>query len=370
MNILFYYPDKERGDALSSLMIGFQKQGHNVSLLTHAEEGYLHNEVKRGGVSTFTYTIPKNNSLIFYLKHIAYLISFTKKHKIDVVYSHIQVANFISCIAQYFTKSRFILTRHHTDCAFLDYNFNERTMDRIINSLGKEFIASSQKVYDQMVNIEHVRKSKVQTIFLAYDFDHIPKPENDAVNKLKEKYKAKLLLVQASRLIPEKRNFESITVIKNLIDKGLDIKLLVLGEGTEKPRIEKYIKDNHLENHIFMAGYRIDMVNYLAAADLLVHISVSEASNNTVKEVAILEKTVIICRDVGDFNEYINDENGIMLSKENTEKALSDALEEVYFHKKDLQLLGKNLRKSVLKLFSVDGIISQYDQFHLKGKAQ
>jgi glycosyltransferase involved in cell wall biosynthesis len=369
MNILFYYPDKERGDALSSLMIGFQKQGHRVSLLTHAKEGYLHEEVKRGGVNTYTYTIPKNNSFIFYLKHVMFLISFTKKHKIDVVYSHIQVANFISCIAQYFTSSKFILTRHHTDCAFLDYNFNERTMDRIINALGKIFIASSQKVYDQMVNIEHVRKSKVQIIFLAYDFDNIPKPEINEVIALKEKYKANLLIVQASRLIPEKRNINSITVIKNLIDKNLDIKLMVLGEGTEKLKIEQFIKENHLENNVFMVGYRQDMVNYIAAADLLVHISISEASNNTVKEAAILEKPVIVCKDVGDFDEYINNENGIKLSKEGTEKELSEILEDIYFHKKDAQLLGKNLRNSVLKLFSVDNIISQYDKFHIKEKS-
>ncbi len=371
MNILFYYPDKERADAFTSLMFGFQKQGHHVSLLTHAEEGYLHAEVKTGGVSIFTHVIPKNNSFVFYLKHILFLISFTKKHKIDVVYSHIQVANFISCIAQYFTSSRFILTRHHTDCAFLDYNFNERTMDRIINVLGKEFIASSKKVYEQMVNVEHVRKNKVQTIFLAYDFDHIPKPDKNAVSALREKYKARLLLVQASRLIPEKKNFNSIAVIKDLIENNFDIKLLVLGEGTEKSRIEKFITDNHLENRVFMVGYRQDMVNYIAAADVLVHISVSEASNNTVKEAAILEKPVIVCRDVGDFDEYIkNNENGIMLSKENTEKELFDILAEIYLDKKDIQSLGKNLHKTVLKQFSVENIISQYDQFHLKEKTK
>ncbi|HXU25654.1 MAG TPA: glycosyltransferase, partial [Bacteroidia bacterium] len=330
------------------------------------EEGYLHNEVKPEGVKTFTYIIPKKNSFVFYLKHIMFLASFTRKNKIDIVYSHIQVANFISCIAQYFSPSRFILTRHHTDCAFLDYNFNERTMDRIINTLGKEFIASSKKVYDQMVNVEHVKKSKVQTIFLAYDFNQIPKPENEAVNALKEKYKTKLLIVQASRLIPEKRNFESITVIKRLIDNKFDIKLLVLGEGTEKPRIENYIKDNHLENHIFMVGYRRDMVNYIAVADLLIHISVSEASNSTVKEAAILDKPVIICRDVGDFDDYINDGNGIMLSKENTEKELYDVLEKIYLKEKDVKALGINLHKSVLNQFSIDNIISQYDQFHTK----
>jgi len=365
MNILFYYPDNERGDCLSSLMIAFQKQGHQVFLVTHAEEGYLHREVKKEKILTFSHVIPKTNSFVFYLKHILFLISFIKKYKIEIVYSHIQQADFISSITQYFTSPRFIITRHHTDCAFIDYNFNERTMDRIINVLGKEFIASSQKVYDQMVNVEHVTKNKVQTIPLAYDFDRIPKPDHNAVERIKEKYKTKVLLIQAARLIPEKRHDILFHAVKELVKNKFDIKLIVLGEGNQRKRLEEFIEKNQLQNHIFMLGYRLDMANFIAAADVLVHTSISEASNSTVKEAAILEKLVIACRDVGDFDEYIiNNENGILVSKENTEPELLVVLKKIYNREIDMSLFGKNLRKKVLQLFSVQNIIHRYAEFH------
>jgi hypothetical protein len=55
-----------------------------------------------------------------------------------------------------------------------------------------------------------------------------------------------------------------------------------------------------------------------------------------------------------------------MLSKYNPEGELYHILEEFYMNKKDKQLLGKNLRKTVLEIFSVDNIISCYNQFSIK----
>src|SRR6185437_800103 len=196
MNILFYYPDKERSISLSSLMIAFQQQGHTVFLLTQVSEGDLHNDVKDAGVQTFCHPIKKNRFTSFYLKHILYLTSFTKKHKIDLVYSHIQRANFISAFAQYFSPSKFIFCRHHSDCAFIDNNFNEKMMDRIINQLGKEFIVPSQKVLNQMQVVEKVKNKKIHLIRYAYDFDKYKKPNLGNVHKIKEEYKTGLLLVK------------------------------------------------------------------------------------------------------------------------------------------------------------------------------
>ena len=364
MNILFYYPDKERSISLSSLMIAFQKQGHTVHLLTHSTEGDLHQNVRKAGVVTHTYPIPKNNSIIFFFKHILFLISFTKKNNIAIVYSHIQVANFISCISQYFTPSRFILCRHHSDCAYIDNNFNEKLLDKIINRLGKEFIVPSQKVYDQMVITEGVKNKKIYLIRYAYDFSQYAKPVNESVNAIKEEFKCKLLLIKTARLISEKRHIMLFKVMNQLAKKGLDIKLMVLSDGPERKNLEEYIANNNLQNNIFMLGYRRDVINYIAAADVVVHVSMSEASNSLVKEAGLLEKPVIACSNVGDFDEYLsNNKNGIIIPKENFENKLTKTLEQIYSGNYNISSLGNDLKKTILDLFSIESIIAKYNQF-------
>lgn len=367
MNILFYYPDKERAISLSSLMISFSNQGHNVFLLTHANEGELHSDVRPHGVKTFTYSIPKKYSFVFYLKHIRFLIKFVKENKIDVLYSHIQIANFITCFAQFFIKARVFICRHHTDCAFVDYNFNERTFDRIINCLGKEFIVVSNKVKDQMERVEGVKNKKIYVINLAYDFIQYKQPDSQIVDEIKNKYKANLLLLKAARLIPEKRHIILFNVIKKLVEGHYDIKLLVLSEGSERKNLEDFIAKNKLQNHIFMIGYKTDVLNYLAAADLIIHVSASEASNSIIKESSLVGKPILACHDVGDFDEYITpNEDGLLISKENTENELYDLLIKIYNNKSILASLGKNLKVKVIELFDIHNIIKLYEPFHQK----
>ncbi|MGZ3863963.1 MAG: glycosyltransferase [Bacteroidia bacterium] len=366
MNILFYYPDKERAISLSSLMISFKEQGHNVFLLTHSKEGELHSDVKKHGVQVFTHPISKKISLLFYIRHLFYLIRFARKHKIDVLYSHIQVANIITVFAQYFIKARVFICRHHTDCAFVDYNFNEQLFDKIINRLGKEFIVVSNKVKQQMEVNEGVKEKKIYVINLAYDFSQYKKPDPEKVKEIRSNYKANLLLLKAARLIAEKRHILLFRVVKKMISEGYDIKLMVLSEGGERKNLENFITENKLQNRIFMLGYKTDVLNYLSAADLIVHVSESEASNSIIKESSLVGKPIIACHDVGDFDDYIvPGTDGILLSKEHTEVELYEALVKIYNDMDILNAYGKNLREKVINLFDISTIIKQYEHFHI-----
>jgi len=369
MNILFYYPDKERAVSLSSLMIAFKQQGHNVFLLTQSAEGDLHSDVQKFGVKTFCHVIKKQFSLLFYFRHMTYLVSFARKNKIDVVYSHIQRANIISCLAQLFSSARYILCRHHSDCAFIDNNFNEKMLDKIINFFGKEFIVPSNKVYDQMTIKEKVRTKKIHLIRYAYNFDDYAKPEPDNIAAIREQYKAKFLLIKVARLISEKRHLLLLGVIKKLVAGNFDVKLLLLSDGPERENLSAYIKENNLQNHIFMLGYKRDVMDYISASDLVIHVSESEASSNLAKEVGLLKKPVIVCKDVGDFDEYlVSGVNSILINKNNPETEVEEIISAIYNDKMKINGLGQNLYNTVIERFSLPNIIGSYEQFHAGNK--
>jgi len=367
MRILFYYPDKERAVSLSSLMIAFKQQGHDVYLLTQSEEGDLHADVKERGIKVFTFVLQKTGSLSFYGKHISHLASFTRSHRIDIVYSHVQRANFVSCIAQYFSPSRFILCRHHSDCAFVDNNRKEKMMDKVINLLGKEFIVPSDKVLHQMTQVEKVPGKKIRLIRYAYDFDGYAKQEIAVVERIRKQYPAKLLLVKAARLIAEKRHLLLLQVMRRLVERNFDIKLLLLSDGPERENIAGYIQKHNLQEHVFMVGYRRDIMNYISASDLIVHVSESEASSNFAKEVGLMKKPLLVCHNVGDFDEYLlHGINALVIDKTNTEGPLEDALVAVYEKKLNIDKLGENLYNVVIARFSIQNLLREYDQINTK----
>ena len=126
-----------------------------------------------------------------------------------------------------------------------------------------------------------------------------------------------------------------------------------MDEGPLHSKLAEFIEKNDLGNHIFMVGFREDFVNYMAAADLLIHPSLTEASNNVVKEMGLLQKGVAVCRHVGDFNDYIREDmNGYFLERDDLLQTIGSVIRDAYAYPDKINGFGKELRKDVLKQFS------------------
>ena len=361
MNILFYYPSNKRTISIESVIIGFKKQGHQVMLLTQSEDGELHEELIENKIPTYNYVIKKNNAFLYYFKHLIFLSKFCRTNDIDIVYSHLQQANIISVFAQYFCRAKFLICRHHSSVSGSDKNFNQSLFDRLINRFSKTIIVPSKMVYKQVNGTEGVKGNKIKLINYGYDFSKYPSPNLIEVEKIKNEFKAKLLLVKIARLVPGKRYDILFSIINKLVREGMDIKLLVISGGPLLQELEEYINVNHLENNIYLLGERSNVIDYLCASDVVPLLSESEASNSVIKEAGLVSKCVIVCKGVGDFEDYIVDgDSGFLIDKENPTSDLLKHLSDVYSHKVDIKRLGEKLHKSVLENFSIENVIEKY----------
>lgn len=363
MNILFNYPTNKRAVSIESLVEAFSSRGYNVFFYSQEPKGVLHEFLEKFGVKSFCNVIQKKISIFFYTRHALALAKYIRSNKIELVFSHTQVANITAVIAQYFCNTRMIICRHHTDTGIINDIFNERMMDKIINLLGKEFIAPCKKVFNQMVQ-EGVEPKRIRLIYYGYDFNYYSLPKHQEIDEIKNKYKCDFLIVKAARFFVEKRHIILFELIKKLVDEGYNIKCLALSDGPERKNLEKYIEENNLQQHIYLIGFRRDILTYLAAADLVVHLSISEASNNLVKEVGLLYKPVLVCEDVGDFDDYlVNNKNAFVINKKFPGKELEQVVRKVYKNKDLLLGLGKELHQKVFETFSIEKIIHEYDDY-------
>lgn len=367
MNILFYYPSNKRTISIESVIIGFKNQGHHVILLTQSEESELHEELRKNSINFSTYVIEKNNALIYYFKHLLFLIKFCRINKIDIVYSHLQQANIISVFAQFFCNSRFYICRHHSNVSGSDKNFNQSLFDKLINRFSKLIIVPSKMVYKQVNEVEGVSNNKIKLINYGYDFNKYPSPNIIEVEKIKNEFKSELLLVKIARLVPGKRYNILFSVINKLVNEGMDIKLLVISGGPLFQELEEYIKVNHLENNIYLLGEKSNVIDYLCASDVVPLLSEAEASNSVIKEAGLVSKCVIVCKGVGDFEDYIVDgDSGFLIDKENPTSDLLKHLSDIYSQKVDIKRLGNKLHESVLENFSIENVIEKYDILNKK----
>lgn len=360
--ILFYYPSNKRSNSLETLLLAQKKMGHTVIVLTTCEKGELHAFFEKNEIATFSNYISKNSPFAYYLRQVISLVLFCKKYKPDVVQSHLQHANFIAVIAQYFISAPVQIFRHHfkfhrlSNDKVIKPNRNEEFFDFAINKLAKVIIVPSSGVYNGMKLHESVNMDKVRIIPYIYDFSKYNTPDAAAVSAIQQKYPCRLLLLMCSRLIDFKRHHIVFPVIKKLVlEKKLDIKMIVLDEGPEKDTLEKYIIDNNLQNSIFMLGYRPDFINYMAAANLLIHPSLTEASNSAVKEMALVGKTAAVCRGIGDFDEYFkNGVNGFVMSPNDTNNEIEQVIIKSYQDPNCLLQYGMELQQDVLNYFNIN----------------
>lgn len=356
-SILIYYSSSQISIDLISLILGLRKKSFRVYFLSHCKKGNLQLYLEKQGVKV------KSIKKIGYLKKIYHLIYYCNKNKIDVVNSHTQVNNFILSIAQFFINAKCIMTRHHSDYVYNGNNRMAKIFDKIINKLSKNIIAISDKVKDQMINVEGVNLNKIIRINNAYDFSLFPPVNKKMKNQIITNHDIRgkdIVLLNVGRMIPLKRQALLLELVYLLKKEAFDIKLLLIGSGQLKEGLVKIAEDFEITNEVVFTNQVNNIRDYMDCCDLQVHLSESEASNNVVKEFALLGKPSIICKTVGDFEDYCTSKNSYLIPKDFSIINLKSIVVQIINNKKDLVKKGEEMKSTVKSIFSIDNVIPKY----------
>jgi glycosyltransferase involved in cell wall biosynthesis len=358
MRILFYSPFNHRARDAESVMLALRRRGHHVISLTQAD-GYLINDFLRSsGVEAHAHPVKAGKDFVFYWRQLIFLIRFCREQKVDVVFSHLDPANFVASIAQYFIRASVFLFRHHIDEAAL-YRYAHTWAYKLTNLLAKKIIVVSKRAREYMIAAEGVPPGKILQINLSYDFSLYKPLDEKVVRDIRDQNPCALLLTTVCRLTTFKRPQLSIEVVSQLRTNGIDARLLILGNGEMREELDEMIRRHELSSFVSLTGHVPNVLDYLAASDVIIHPSLLESSCVVVKEAGLAGKPVIVCRHVGDFDDYIRDGwNGFVVDQDTfvpESVRILSALDD-----RDGRRLGENLRSDVLKNFDVEKTIPRY----------
>lgn len=361
MNILFYSPFNSRSRDSESLMIAFKNQGHRVISLSQSEGRLIHPYLESKGIETFTHPIQSTISLVYFFRQILFLIWFCRKHYVDIVYSHLESANFVAVISQYFIKATVIVNRHHIDEAALQ-GFDKSIFYKLTYSLAGKIIVVSNRAKEYITTAERIQSSKVVKINLAYDFGLYSPPNQEKVKAIQQEINADLVLLTVCRLTKFKRADLSIKLLKSLEECRVNAKLILLGSGVEEQRLKCLALAEGVEHRLLMPGHVDNVIDYLAASDFLVHPSILESSCVIVKEAAIAGLPVLVCNHVGDFDDYlVNGKNAFVVDRDSFVEESVAVLTLNYKNRQALAEMAKSLHEKVIELFGIDTILNHYD---------
>ncbi len=175
--------------------------------------------------------------------------------------------------------------------------------------------------------------------------------------------KNKLTLVMLGRLIAQKNYPRLLKSAKALLDEGYDFDLWILGEGEDRPVLEKYISENNLSDNITLFGFQNNPYPFIKNADLLVCSSNYEGFSTFITEGLILGKTATVTNTSG-MDELLG-KNEYGLITENDDEAFKNGLREMLSNP---QMLGDYTEKAKLrgKHFSKEKLTAENENLFFK----
>src|SRR5581483_11692001 len=108
-----------------------------------------------------------------------------------------------------------------------------------------------------------------------------------------------LLVGAVGRLEPEKGFDLLIRAVHALTGRGLDVRLVIVGEGGDRGRLEALAKELGVAARVFLPGWQSDVRAYFEAMDVFALSSLREGLPNVLLEAMALEVPVVATRVAG-----------------------------------------------------------------------
>lgn len=152
--------------------------------------------------------------------------------------------------------------------------------------------------------------------------EHTPYAKND------------LCIVSVGRFAPEKHFENIVPAAKALQAMNLAFMWHIVGDGSERARVEMLITENGLKDYVILEGSKTNPYPYMKYADLFVHPSYIESQGMTVLEAMALGVPCVVTKSRGPC-EFIEDGINGLLTEQSpeslTEKVLSILTDKTLF---------------------------------------
>jgi len=219
--------------------------------------------------------------------------------------------------------------------------------DRMLRTATKKYICVSE--YLKNITIaDGISSDRIRVIHNGVRWSP---PE-----KKKQKSSSQFIIGSVGRLHPVKNYQSLIETFSRLANKN--IKLQIVGEGTERKKLEESINNLRLEDYVELMGQRKDIPRILSGWDLYVQPSLSEGFGLATVE-AMLSGLPVVVTPGGSLPEIIRDGETGIIAKGFKPSDLVAPIEELLKDSELREKISVSGQKYAQKEFSVETWISK-----------
>ena len=335
-----------QGQVMHTVM-GLRARRHRTALVAHPG-GELYRRMSEG--TDLIPLAPRNEIDLAAAWRLSRVL---KQLKPDIIHAHdphgVAMAATALSIASPSPAPRFVASRR------IEFRIGHNSFSKWKYSRVDCFVAISEAVRERLI-ADGIPRDKTTVVHEGVDVDriaHLPAANVHATFYLPTHAP---VVGNVGALVPQKGQHHLIDAATIVVRAVPDARFVICGDGELRPALEEQIKRKHLERHVFLAGFRADVLELLKGFDLFALSSLQEGLCTSLVDAMAASKAAVATR-VGGVPEVVADGETGFLVPPRDHDAMADRIITLLKDAGRRTRMGEAGLTRARKLFTVDHMV-------------
>ena len=337
-----------------------REDGLDVAVGYFKGTGALRKEFEGNGIRT----VYLGEQTLFMIGRAVNLYRLLKAERFDLVHTHLIHATLIGRVVSRIAGVPIVITTEHNTSNWQPKYLPVTILYRLTGSLSHKVIAISEAVRKCLLNVARIDPSRVEVVYDGVDIARF-NPGLDAAGLKKELGLADAYPVigSVSRLDARKGLEYLVGAIASLIPEMPGTRLVLVGDGPERTRLQDQAKQLGVERIVTFAGSQEDIVPFLAIMDVFVLPSLFEGLSVSLIEAMAMMKP-IVATNVGGIPEVVTDGEDGLLVPPRESGSLAAAIRRLVRDRPLADAMRTAARKKIEQKFSLDQLVRRLEHLY------
>jgi L-malate glycosyltransferase len=328
-------------------VLGMRALGHRTMLIAHGA-GELRQRAKEG--LDLIALAPKTEMDLGAAWRLSRMI---KQLEPDIIHAHdphgVAMAALALSMSTQLAKPPLVASRR------VDFHIKGNALSRWKYRQVDCFICASDAIRSMLI-ADGVPAARIVTVHEGIDLGRVEAaPAADLHAELWLPHNAPVV-GNVAALVPHKGQRHLIEAAALVVQKVPDARFVIAGEGELRPQLERQIKDHHLEKHVFLTGFRPDVLSVHKGFDVFVMSSVTEGLGTSLLDAMACGKP-IVATTAGGMPEVVADGRTGLLVPPRDHDALAAAIVRLLTDDAARAAMGAAGLERVRALFSAERMV-------------
>jgi len=335
------------------------KERFEPLLCTLSSGGDLWRRFRRLGVPVYHLTKSEGLTPLLSLK----IASLIRNLKVDLIHTHNVGPLIYGGLASVITGLPLVHTEHSR---LPRHEKRLRSIEKLLSLKASKIVAVSKCIADQLIDEQGIKPDRVKVIPNGVDVELFgnARQEREDVREELGIEDTEIVIGTVGRLAAVK-DYTTLIQAFALVKAGGEgtIKLLMVGDGPERKKLEKIADEIGVREHVIFLGMRDDVPRLMAAMDIFALSSVDEGLPLAALE-AMSVGLPIVATDVGGIPEAVGHGlNGFLIPPRSPQQ-MAIALLKLIHDPELREKLSIQARKRAVERFSIKAMIKAYQALY------